>query len=113
MKDLAGKTDLAAVGTVDTATNVKFLDMSIAKVGNEPAILGAAYKIAVDAVSAPIKGNAGVYLFRVLAKRSAAPMPLDALMAAQKAEVQSMVNRSMYQVLMDNSNIEDNRYNFY
>ncbi|HOU67050.1 MAG TPA: SurA N-terminal domain-containing protein [Paludibacteraceae bacterium] len=111
-KELEGKTDLAAVGKVDTTTNVKFSDIGVARIGNEPAILGVAYNMAVDAVSAPIKGNSGVYLIKMLAKKDNA-VDANAFMTTQKSELANNTMRSLYQVLMDKSEIEDNRYNFY
>ena len=82
--------------------------------GFEPSVIGKIAALAVGKVSAPIKGNSGVYVVRTANKKEN-PQPFDA-----KMEVMQLNGRMSYslpymiiQDLKDKADITDNRLNFY
>ena len=80
----------------------------------EPVIGAAAVKTALGAVSAPVKGNAGVYLVKVLANTKSS-QKFDA-----KAEKSAVTNNAARNVMGNiintlylKADVKDNRYKFF
>jgi len=123
IKNLSGKisndttlTTLAAsIGqTVNRATGVSFNAYQFGNAGFEPAVIGKTMNAKLNQVSAPVKGNAGVYVIAPVSI-SKNNNPFNA-----KAEKAALTSRTSYSlpnaVVMDmrnNADIEDNRLNFY
>jgi peptidyl-prolyl cis-trans isomerase D len=82
--------------------------------GFEPAVIGKAVSLAQNQVSAPVKGNAGVY---VLAATSVTKTPGEFNAAAEKQAMRSRFSFSTPNAILmdmrDKAEITDNRLNFY
>ena len=107
---------LAAVvnDSVKSAPAINFASFQFGMAGFEPAVIGKASKLPVGKLSAPVKGNAGVFVLTTFNKKDN-PQPFDA-----KTEVMQLNSRLSYslsymivQDLKDNADITDNRLNFY
>jgi len=100
--------------SVRTAKAVNFASYQLGNAGMEPAVIGKATVIALNKVSAPIKGNAGVYVISTSNKLEN-PQPMNA-----KMEIIQLNGRMSYslpymiiQDMKDKSEIVDNRINFF
>jgi len=100
--------------SVKTAIGVNFAAYQFGVAGMEPSVIGKASVATLNKVSAPIKGNAGVYVIRTSNKQEN-PQPLNA-----KMEIMQLNGRMSYslpymiiQDLKDKAEIVDNRMNFF
>ena len=98
---------------IQTAENVTLASTRLGAAGIEPAVIGAALALENNATSAPVKGNAGVYMVRIGEKVVAA----GELNAEQ--EINSLNMRTSYSVpyqamalIEENAKKEDNRARF-
>lgn len=99
---------------VKEATAVNFNGYQFGVAGMEPAVIGKVTTLALNKISAPIKGTAGVYV--VMPKNIVAnPVTFDA-----KSQIMQLNSRMSYtlgysvlQNLKDKADITDNRLNFY
>jgi peptidyl-prolyl cis-trans isomerase D len=98
---------------IDTVSQVNFASSSFGKEGNENAVIGSIAIGEKDKISAPIKGNNGVYVYAIVNQLSNTS-PYN-----EEVEKQSLELRSKYAVyraveaLKDKAEIEDNRSRFY
>jgi peptidyl-prolyl cis-trans isomerase D len=111
--------DLSALASalkleVKDAANVTFDSYQFGGAGFEPAVLGGVSSLDVNRLSAPIKGNAGVYVVQISSKEEVAG-EFD-----RKAEIQKIESRTAYsfpyqlqQDVRAKAVITDNRLNFY
>ncbi len=114
----AGKTDLYSVASalaasVNIATDVNFGSSVISGIGTEPAVVGAASVLANNAISAPVKGNNGVYMVRVT---SASEIPGNSVELEKQRLLQNMAFRAnfeAYQSQREAVEIVDKRSRFY
>lgn len=104
--------DWSVAGKVDSVKSVKFTDRRLDKINYELSVLGSICDVAKDAVVGPIKGYSGVYLVKVTDRRDSENSVQEALRTSY-GEVQHAIGKSLFQVLKDNSDIEDNRHVFY
>ena len=99
---------------IDTAKYVTFNTRRITGIGDEPALCGLVPFAAENQVSAPVKGDNGVYVFSVLSK-TASEKPFDA--KAEQATIDNMTSyRVPYQtmdVLRRKADVIDNRIAFF
>ena len=81
---------------------------------SEPAVSAYAAKTDVNKVSAPIKGNAGVYMIQVYAKNKGAE-EFDAKKeeTALSATTSRMINQSIYYDLREKGKVVDQRYFYF
>lgn len=80
---------------------------------NEPAISGVAAKTAVNAVSAPVKGNAGVYMIQVLSKNKTAEK-FDAKLEEQQLSARAQQFASQFiNDLYQKAEVVDKRYLYF
>ena len=98
---------------IQTAENVTLASTRLGAAGIEPAVIGAALALENNATSAPVKGNAGVYMVRIGEKVVSA----GELNAEQ--EINSLNMRTSYSVpyqamalIEENAKVEDNRARF-
>ena len=98
---------------IQTAENVTLASTRLGAAGIEPAVIGAALALENNATSAPVKGNAGVYMVRIGEKVVSA----GELNAEQ--EINSLNMRTSYSVpyqamalIEENAKKEDNRARF-
>lgn len=98
---------------VDTVKFVSVASPSIAGLGYEPVVAGAASGLEKGTVSAPVAGNRGVYVLQVV-NENAASRPYDEAAEMTRLEQQyiSAVNRFV-EVLKDNADIENTLVRFF
>lgn len=98
---------------VEEAKFISFNTSSIAGLGSENALIGAATTAAKGKLEGPIAGNRGVYMFAVTGQENNNE-PIDAAAEAEKynQKVYVLLNQFM-SVLEENADIEDNRIKFY
>ena len=99
---------------VKSAPAVNFDAYQFGAAGPEPSVIGKVSKLSPNKISAPIKGNAGVYVVTT-SNPQQNPAPFDA-----KMQVMMMNARTSYslpymitQNIRDKSDLEDNRLTFY
>ncbi|HEY4618468.1 MAG TPA: peptidylprolyl isomerase [Flavobacterium sp.] len=98
--------------TVQQATDVTMQNPVLAGVGQEPKVVGTAFALAANKLSAPIEGNTGVYVVKNSSVVKAPALKDHAAYVAQlKAQAAGDVNRVL-PALKDNAEIEDNRKQF-
>lgn len=100
--------------SVDSVKFVSFGTRRISGVGVEPNLNAAVSLAKVDQVSAPVKGNNGVYVFKVFAEND------DAKQYNEEAEMRAINANNTYrlsyqtiQSLVNKADVEDNRIRFY
>ena len=100
--------------SVKTALAVNFGSYQFGTAGFEPSVIGKVSVLPVGKVSAPVKGNSGVYVVSTSNKKEN-PQPFDA-----KMEIMQLNGRMSYslpymiiQDLKDKADITDNRINFF
>ena len=106
---------LAAEGfRVDTVRNVNFASTYVGAIGNEPSLFARVTDAEIEKESAPIKGNTGAYIFKVINKEETAK-PYN-----EKEEMVMLETRESYmnsylsiEALKTAAEIEDMRYKYY
>ena len=100
-------------GIKSTAENVTLASTRLGAAGIEPAVIGAALALENNATSAPVKGNAGVYMVRI-GEKVVAEGELNA-----EQEINNLNMRTSYSVpyqaialIEENAEVEDNRARF-
>ncbi|MDP4238712.1 MAG: SurA N-terminal domain-containing protein [Bacteroidota bacterium] len=100
--------------SVKTAKTINFASYQLGAAGFEPAVIGKVSVAALGKVSAPIKGNAGVYVVRT-SNKQVNPQPFDVRM--EKMQLNSRMSYSLpymiIQDMKDKADIVDNRLNFF
>ena len=117
VSEMTGKTmdQLVAEGfRIDTVRNINFASTYAGSIGNEPSLFARIANAEVEKESAPIKGNTGAYIFKVINKEEAAK-PYN-----EKEEMVMLETRENYmnpylaiEALKEAANIEDMRYKYY
>lgn len=99
---------------VDSVKFVNFATRRISGVGIEPNLNAMVSMAQVDQVSAPVKGNNGVYVFKVYSREK------DAKQYDEASEVNALNASNAYRVgfqaitsLVNHADVEDNRIRFY
>jgi len=108
--------DLAAQygSEVETATNASIGSPFIPGIGNEPEVVGVAYKTDNQAISQPIIGETGVYILKPISKSEAGDIVnLPSIKKNVSTSMKSQVGFSLLESLKSAANIEDNRSSFY
>ena len=100
--------------SVDSVKFVNFGTRRIAGIGIEPNLNAMVSMAQVDQVSAPVKGNNGVYVFKVYEQNK------DAKNYDEAAEIKALDASNVYrfgfqaiQSLVNKADVEDNRIRFY
>ena len=100
--------------SVKTAKAVNFASYQFGVAGFEPTVIGKVSVSTIGKVSAPIKGNAGIYVVRT-SNKVVNPQPFDAKM--EKMQLNSRMSYSLpymiIQDMKDKADIVDNRLNFF
>ena len=104
---------VAMSAQVDTAKFVSAASASIAGVGYEPKVAGAAAGLEMGKISAPVTGNRGVYVMQVVNENSLS-RPYDEAAEMSRLEQQyiNAVNQFV-EVLKDNAKIENTMVRFF
>ncbi|MBK5203011.1 MAG: SurA N-terminal domain-containing protein [Prolixibacteraceae bacterium] len=98
---------------VKDANNITFNSYT-ASYGMEPAVTGTVVNLESNKISAPIKGNTGIYIAKVISEKENANIGTEEMEAAKLR--QSLVYRTnyfAYETLKSNAEIEDMRSKFY
>lgn len=112
-------TDLNAIATaneaaVKVANGVSFATVNIPSAGREPKIVGQAVTLPKDAVSVPLKGELGVYVIKVTSITEAeAPQNLASNKQNIKSTLVARAQNTAYQAILEQADINDERYKFY
>ena len=100
--------------SVDSVKFVNFGTRRIAGIGIEPNLNAMVSMAQVDQVSAPVKGNNGVYVFKVYARNK------DGKEFNEAEEIRALDASNAYRVgfqaiqsMVNNAKVEDNRIRFY
>lgn len=116
MKDIKSINDAKSIANVvtDTIKHVTFSAPTYVSVtrGSEPALGAYASLAEVNKVSAPIKGNAGVYIIQVLNKETTGNFNAATEEGKQNAVAARTASRFMNDLYM-NANVKDERYLFF
>ncbi|MXV37528.1 hypothetical protein GO491_02375 [Flavobacteriaceae bacterium Ap0902] len=111
--DNAGNIDLNAVaskyGTSVENANINFNQPSLAGLGVEPKIAGAAMGLAEGKTSGAIQGNNAVYFIKVNNKSNNASANTTADKQIYKSQVKNKLNSQLINALVEAADIEDNR----
>lgn len=118
MKAKSESNDLTAIASaleteIKDANNLTFNSFSIPEVGSEPAIIGTLASLEKGQVSAPVKGNNGVFIIELISINEGTDQDVE---AEQKRISQSLGYRANYQAYEAQRNaikIEDKRAKFY
>ncbi len=102
------KSNAVAVQNIATAA---IENAVLPNLGNEPKVVGNALGLAVNKVSQPIEGNAGVFVVRTKSVIKAPKLPTYELTKLKAMAVQA-VGR-IIPALKENATISDNRHEFY
>ncbi len=99
---------------VDTLRNISLLNNFVPGLGNEPAVLGAAYGQENGSVSAPILGSSGVFVVKTLNKSSAGDITgLSSIKKNMAGGKKSALQFGLLEALKDHHEVKDNRSVFY
>lgn len=110
LETLAGSMGLE----IKSAENVNFSSYQFGMEGFEPAVIGKAVSLQLNKLSAPVKGNAGVFVLQnVNMNQNQATFDLS----AEKQSLESRYSYSLPNIILmnmrDKAEITDNRLNFY
>lgn len=112
----AGNMDAIAtdLGTdVQTASNIHFDLYSVPVIGVEPAVVGTVVSMEKGKISAPIKGNRGVYITEVTAINELQNTNVDAEKARMEQALAYRANYQAFDAQKKAAEIEDRRAKFY
>lgn len=100
--------------SVKTAPAVNFASYQLGTAGFEPIVIGKVTKVALGKVSAPIKGNAGVYVVRT-SNKQVNPQPFNAQLEKMQlnARLSYSLSYTLFSDMKENADITDNRLNFF
>ena len=115
---LSGGTSLQAVATkvgaeVKEAGDVDFNSFYVNGVGVEPALIGAVSAVQPGALSKPVVGMAGVYLFDVTGRQNTDNVTSESERARLESMGLSYLSERVSQVLVEAANVKDNRVKFF
>ncbi len=113
--DLTLENIAEAIGQeVRQADNVTFGSFQFGLAGFEPAVIGKATSLALNELSAPVKGNAGVYLLSAYNITSLENnFDLESEKQMLRSRFSFSIPNSVFMDMRDKAKITDNRLNFY
>jgi len=99
---------------VRTFENIAFSANTLQGMGNEPAVIGSAFALQPNNISAPIEGNAGVFLIEVTNKHeTVVPENLTAQQEQLKNAFRNRVPNDAFRAIQESAEVEDRRHRFY
>jgi hypothetical protein len=110
--------DLASVAaqyntSVDQLDGISASSTNVRQIGNEPKVVAALMNMSTDQVSAPIKGENGVYVLQLLNKSQNANADLAGTKRLQSTRVKSLARTALMDAMKKDAEITDNRFNVY
>ena len=108
---LAESNDISVLGQVKTADNASMTSAFIAGIGKEPKVAGAIPSLIADNDIKFVAGNNGVYVLKLINAPAAGEIDVQ-------HEINNLSSRTPYQMMIfeslkNQSDVEDNRINFY
>lgn len=101
-------------GEVENAKDVTFDATFVQGLGNEPAVIAAAFNMDVNGVSKPIVGNSGVYVVKLNDKPEVGTaFNIPQLRKNSSSTAQTQVTARLMQAMKKNAEVEDLRSKFY
>jgi peptidyl-prolyl cis-trans isomerase D len=98
---------------LQTASNITYSSFNIRGAGAEPKLVGTALAMEPNKISAPVKGENGVYLIEVTSRQENNNISPDMI---KQREIQGLTRTATYEVynaLKEAAEIQDKRYKFY
>jgi peptidyl-prolyl cis-trans isomerase D len=114
----SGQTDLASIASrlsteVKDGSSVNFNTYSIPSAGFEPAVIGTVCNLAEGKISAPIEGNAGIYLVKVTSVVNNADVNIKGEKERLAQSLGYRVGSQVFESLKKMVDIQDKRAKFY
>ena len=83
--------------------------------GSEPRVVGTAFSLAKDAVSAPVTGQSGVYVVKALSDKAEMPLPPDLTLFRRQAtsSATSLIRMGMMSAMKKQAEVKDSRSRFF
>ncbi len=98
---------------VEAVENQTFASSSIQGLGREPQVVGTIFGIKANTISAPIKGESGVYVIKVTeVKEASTEINYDEAKKQMLSGMKNRVDYEMFEALKAKANIVDNRAKF-
>jgi peptidyl-prolyl cis-trans isomerase D len=100
---------------IDTAVGVTFNANSVPNLGQEPKVMGVAFSTPVNSISAPIVGESGVCVLKVVNKQTLTNSPVDKNVLRQQASanIKQMARGFLIRTLRKENTVTDNRAKFF
>jgi peptidyl-prolyl cis-trans isomerase D len=100
---------------IDTAVGVTFNANSVPNLGQEPKVMGVAFSTALNSISAPVIGESGVCVVKVVNKQTLVNSPVDKNILRQQATgtIKQMARGFLIKTLRKENDITDNRSKFF
>lgn len=99
--------------SVKDAANISFTSYSIPEMGMEPAVIGTVVSLGQDKISAPVKGNSGVYLLKVVSVSEGTDNDVTGEQTRLAQSLGYRVNYQSFEAQKKVAEIEDKRSKFY
>lgn len=111
MEDLAGQYNTE----IKSANNISFSNIFIPGQGREPRVIGTAFGMKEQAVSAPISGEKGLYVIKVTGLSEPEPIADVSNYKTRLSEsyIRNVDFVKLFESLKEQADITDNRYKFY
>jgi peptidyl-prolyl cis-trans isomerase D len=116
---IGGGTDLVAVANqygveVDTVRGVSFSASFISGLGSEPKVVGEAFALNQNEVSAPVVGNGGIYVLKTTNKAAGStPTNIPQVRSTALSSLRAQISSQMINSLKDKAEIDDRRSKFF
>lgn len=100
---------------VDTAVGVTFNANFVPNLGQEPKVMGVAFSTPVNSISAPVVGESGVCVVKVVNKATLTNSPVDKAVLRQQASatIKQMARGFLIKTLRKENPVTDNRSKFF
>ena len=100
--------------TVETAADIAMNNRFIPGMGNEPEVIGAAFRLDPQSISQAIVGNSGVYVVQALSQQEAGvPTNIPFLKNSVSTGTKSQVNFMLIDNLKKRAKLQDDRHKFF
>ncbi len=100
--------------SIKSANGINFQSYQVTGAGYEPALVGAVVYAEGNEISEPVKGNSGVYMFRVVSESAANNVQSASQLSESKtSSYAARVSYQAYDALEKTATITDNRYKFF
>ena len=100
---------------IDSAVGVTFNANVVPSIGQEPKVMGVAFSTPVNSISAPIVGESGVCVVKVINKTTLTNSPVDKNVLRQQVSgnIKQMARGFLLKTLRKENDITDNRSKFF